>query len=329
MTLQQLRYFVAIADSGLNITLAAERVHATQPGLSKQLKQLEDELGMLLFTRRGKSLESITDGGNQVLASARAMLAEAGNIRALAANLRQEAGGELRIATTHTQARFLLPSALAEVKRRYPDVVVRLTPAGDAEVLPLLVEGEADLAIVSTVGPPPSGGLAVPLYRWERVLIVPKGHALAASGQGPTLTQLAQHPLISYESSLRRGSSLRQVFMRAELEPRFALTARDADLITTYVRAGLGVGILAEMAFTAEDAQDLVALDIGTLLPSCTTWLVMARDRVQRDYALQLARALAPQLDVRDLRRALNGEPPERWPDPPHWRERAKASGPL
>ena len=324
MTLQQLRYLVAIADSGLNITLAAERVHATQPGMSKQLKQLEEELGLLLFARRGKSLESITAAGAQVLTAARAILAEAGNIRTLAANLRQEAGGELRIATTHTQARFVLPLALAAVKQRYPQVAVRLTPAGDAEVLPLLAEGAADLAIVSSVGAAPSGGLALPLYRWDRVVLVPRAHPLAALGRAPELAELAEHPLISYESSLREGSSLRQMFTARGLSPRFALTARDADLIRTYVRAGLGVGILAEMALTPEDAIDLCALATDDLLPQCTAWLVFARDRVQRDYALELIKALAPQFDLRDVRRALKGELPASWPAPPHWRERRK-----
>ncbi|MDQ3230128.1 MAG: LysR substrate-binding domain-containing protein, partial [Pseudomonadota bacterium] len=194
MTLTQLRYFAAIADSNLNITLASERVHATQPGISKQLKQLEDELGFLLFSRKGRSLDALTPAGEQVLAHARRLLVEAGNIRAYAANQRGDDQGSLVLATTHTQARFVLPPAIAQVKHAYPQVSVQLQPAADGEVLSLLARGEADLAIISTAGEPPSGGIAVPLFRWQRVVLVPNAHTLASATVAPTLAQLAQHP---------------------------------------------------------------------------------------------------------------------------------------
>ena len=173
MTLTQLRYLVAIADSGLNITLAAERVHATQPGLSKQLKQLEDELGFQLFTRKGRSLEAIAPAGERVLMHARRILEEASNIRAYAANERGQHSGRLVLATTHTQARFVLPEVIAAVKREFPQVSVHLQAAADGEVLEQLARGEADLAVISTAGGEPEGGVAVPLYRWRRVVLVP------------------------------------------------------------------------------------------------------------------------------------------------------------
>lgn len=323
MTLVQLRCIVAIADSRLNITLAAARVHATQPGLSKQLRQLEDELGFQLFVRRGRSLEAVTPQGAEVVARARTILAEAANIRALAANLRGERSGELSIATTHTQARFVLPAAVGELKKRFPSVGVRLRPHGDAQVMDLLGSGQVDLAIVSTAGSvPPAGGDAIPLFRWQRVVVVPRDHALATLGRAPRIHDLARHPLVSYESSLRADSSLRQAFEAAGLVPDFAFTARDADLIKTYVREGLGVGILAEMAVTPEDVTDLRLLDASGLLPECTTWLVLGRERVLRDYAVELVELVAPQVDRRDLRRLLAGEAPPQWPTPPTWRER-------
>jgi DNA-binding transcriptional LysR family regulator len=163
MTLTQLRYLVAIADSGLNITLAAERVHATQPGLSKRLRQLEDELGFQLFVRRGKSLDAVTDAGQHVLERARIILAEAANIPAIAANLRNETHGELRIATTHTQARFALPAAIGALNRRYPQVSVHLQPGRDGEVLAQLEAGHVDLAVISTAGAPPPDRFAFAL----------------------------------------------------------------------------------------------------------------------------------------------------------------------
>ncbi len=322
MTLTQLRYIVAIADAGLNITLAAERVHATQPGLSKQLKQLEGELGFQLFLRKGKSLDAVTAAGQQVVARARTILAEAANIRALAANLRSDVQGELVIITTHTQSRFVLPTAIAGLKQRFPDVGVRLEPHGDAELMELLGKGEADIAIVSTAGGPPNADLAIPLFHWDRVVLVPREHPLAALGRAPRIDELAAHPLVSYESSLAAESSLRRAFAAAGFEPKLAVTARDADLIKTYVRAGLGVGILAEMALVEEDLVDLRVLPSDGLLPICTAWVVLRRDRVLRDYALDLIAALAPQIDRRDIVRVVRGAAPADWPEAPHWNER-------
>jgi LysR family transcriptional regulator, cys regulon transcriptional activator len=326
MTLTQLRYLVAISDAGLNITQAADQVHATQPGLSKQLKQLEEELGFQLFARKGKSLHTITPAGQQVIDRARIILAEARNIRAIAANLRGDDKGELSITTTHTQARFVLPSAIAALKQLYPAVGVHLKPLGDAQVMGLFERGQTDLAIISTTGMRPGDGLAVPLFRWRRAVVVPHGHPLAALNRALKLSDLDKQPLVSYESSLRPESSLRRAFAAANVVPSFAFTSRDADLIKTYVRAGLGVGIFAEMAYGVEDQRDLRELDAGGLFPECTTWLVLRRDRVLRAYAATLAELIAPQLDPRDLQRALTGEEPAQWPDPPYWRDLEKSA---
>jgi DNA-binding transcriptional LysR family regulator len=320
MTLTQLRYLIAIADSGLNITLAAERVHATQPGLSKQLKQLEDELGFQLFTRKGRSLESVAPAGERVLAHARRILEEAGNIRAYAANERGQHAGRLVLATTHTQARFVLPEIIAAVKREFPQVSVHLQAAADGEVLEQLARGEADLALISTAGSEPEGGVVVPLFRWRRVVLVPRAHPLAALDRAPTLVELAAYPLVSYESSNKPESSLRRAFIARGVEPQLAITARDADLIKTYVRTGLGVGVLAEMATGARDV-DLTVLPAPDELPECITWAVIPRARVLREYALALLHGIAPQLDRRDLRRVLEGNLEPRWPVAPTWRE--------
>ncbi len=321
MTLTQLRYFAAIVDSGLNITLAAERVHATQPGLSKQLKQLEEELGFLLFARKGRSLESITPSGVQVLAHARRLLAEAANIRSYAANQRRDGLGRLVLATTHTQARFVLPPAIAQLRKTYPRVSVHLLPSSEGDVLDLLARGESDFALISTAGEAPAGGIPVPLFRWKRVVLVPRSHPLARGGSAPSLAQLAAQPLVSYESSTRPDSSLRRAFATAGLEPQLSMTARDADLIKTYVRSGLGVGLLAEMAVDAREDTDLVALPAPDAIPECIAWAVLPRERVMRDYTLELLHALAPQIDTRDLQRVLAGNQEPDWPQPPAWSE--------
>ncbi|HDS1218830.1 LysR family transcriptional regulator [Stenotrophomonas maltophilia] len=318
MTLTQLRYLVAIADAELNITLAASRVHATQPGLSKQLKQLEDELGFLLFVRKGRSLESVTPAGTEVISRARAVLAEANNIRTYAANQRRESQGQLILTTTHTQARFVLPPAVAAIKQAYPQVSVHLQQAAEADALDRLNQGDADIAIISTAGGEPGDGIAVPLFRWRRLVVVPKGHPLDRAGRAPDLAALARQPLISYESSTRPNSSLQRAFAANGLVPDLALTALDADLIKTYVRTGLGVGLLAEMAVSSLD-EDLKAWPAPAPIAECIAWAVLPRDRVLRDYALELVHVLAPQIDPRDLRRVLDGNQVAAWPLPPTW----------
>jgi DNA-binding transcriptional LysR family regulator len=318
MTLTQLRYLVAIADSNFNITQAAERVHATQPGLSKQLKQLEDELGFQLFLRKGRSLEGVAPAGVKIIDSARKILAEAANIRSYAANERGEFSGRLLLATTHTQARYVLPKVIADVTRRYPQVSVDLFAAGDAEVLEKL--DEADFGLISTAGSTPqTSGSAVPLFRWQRVLLVPKAHPLAVKDQVPTLVELARYPLISYESSTLPESSLQRAFAAAGVMPQIAMTARDANLIKAYVRTGLGAGLLAEMAVNAREDDDLRVLQAPAELPECITWAVVPRGRVLREYALELLHGLAPHLDRHDLRRILEGNQAPNWAPSPRW----------
>lgn len=320
MTLTQLRYLIAIVDADLNITKAAERVFATQPGISKQLRQIEGELGFRVFEREGRKLTGITSGGAKVLERARTIVGEVDNIRTLAANLKGATEGELRIATTHTQARFVLPPAISSLAREFPDVMVRLLPGRESETVNLLESGEVDFALISTVGePPPGAAHAIPLYRWQRRVIVPKTHPLAKLGRQPSLDDLAAHPLVSYDSSRLPTSSLRQAFAGAGLEPQIACTAHDAELIKTYVRAGLGPGVLAEMAWQPEDAADLASYP-ATELPSCTAWLLLRQDILLRDFMLAFITNLAPQLKPRELHRMIDGDDGVEWPEAPWWR---------
>lgn len=320
MTLNQLRYLIAIVDAGLNITIAAERVHATQPGLSRQVKQLEDELGFLLFLRKGRSLTALTQAGEHVMVHARRLLDEAANIRALAANQRGERKGRLTLVTTHTQARYVLPDAIAATRREFPAVSIRLHPSDESEILAQLARGGDDFAIISTSGAVPGSGVPVPLFRWRRVVLVPADHPLARHARAPALRELSALPLVSYESSRRPESSLRRAFDSAKLPLQLAMTAHDADLIKTYVRAGIGVGILAEMAITP-DETDLCVLPAPAALPECVTWAVLPRGRVLRDFALHLLREIAPQIDPLELRRVVAGNAEPAWPEPPAWSE--------
>lgn len=319
MTLSQLRQLVAIVDSGLNITSAARHVHATQSGLSKQLKQLENELGTLLFVRRGRALESLTPDGVEIVERARRILSEADNIRTHAANQRGEVTGTLIIVSTHTQARFVLPPVVANLRQRYPGVHLRLEPAGDVEIGQRLRDCTADVGLLSSAGPPPDAGLAVPLFRWSRKVLVPRGHELSQLTSSPSLADLARYPLVSYESSRRARSSLRQAFSAEGLRPEIAVTARDADLIKTYVSAGLGVGILAEIGLGTADAAEFEILPAPPNLPDCIAWAMLPAERVARQYTVELILGIAPWLDRHDLRRALAGVPIEDWGRIPHW----------
>jgi DNA-binding transcriptional LysR family regulator len=274
-----------------------------------------------LFVRRGRSLQTVTVAGERVLEHARRVLGETANISSYAANERGDHAGRLLLATTHTQARYVLPPVIAAVKREFPEVNVDLQAAGDAEVLQALVRDDADLAMISSAGSVPQDGVAVPLFRWRRVLLMSRTHPLAGLDRAPTLSELSRHPLISYESSTRSDSSLQRAFSGAGVRPQIAMTARDANLIKTYVRAGLGAGLLAEMAIGPREDGDLRIIDAPPEIPECITWAVLPRGRVLREYALALLHGLAPQLDRRDLRRVLEGNLEPDWPEPPTWRQ--------
>jgi DNA-binding transcriptional LysR family regulator len=306
MTLIQLRALVAIVEAGLNVTIAASRLHATQPGLSKQLRQLEDELGFSLFLRRGRSFERLTPEGRQVLDRARAMLAEADAIRALSRGLKRDNGGSLTLVAAPTPARYALPAALSRLRERLPDVAIQVQPADRDAAIARLARGEADAAVVSTSGATRPSALAVPCWRWQRVLVVPRGHPLARAPR-PTLAGIAAHPLIGHESALRQGASLPRLFAQAGHAPRIGGSAHDAESIKAWVRAGLGVGVLSEMALEPVDT-DLVVLQLDHLLPPCTTWLALRTDRVLSVPVESLIGVLAPHVDRVAVRRWLAGD---------------------
>lgn len=308
MTLQQLRYLIAIADSGLNITLAAERVYATQPGISKQLKQLEDELGLRIFTRKGKSLDSITPAGQTIIERARVILREAANIKALAADSRADAKGAITIATTHTQARFVLPETLARFRQRYPDVSLHIAQESDADIVAKVKSGAVEFGFNSSTGAASEGLISLPAYRWQRVVLVPKDHPLSQLKRPLQIADLAKYPLVSYDSSVNADSSLNQAFRDQGLTPKFAITARDADVIKTYVRAGMGVGILAEMAVSRDDLNELVALPVPSAIPACVTWVLLRHNTLLRRYGRQLLEWLTPHINQQELEAIIAGQ---------------------
>lgn len=274
MTLRQLRYFVAIVDAGLNITLAAERVHATQPGISKQIKQLEGLFGFPLFRRKGKSLDALTPEGAQLLPRARIVVDGAQALRALSLELKGDQGQSLRIGASTTISHHLLPAILAAMKQRFVDLRVDLRTVQPTEALDALRKGALDVALFSTVvsAPPPQPAIA--LSRWRRIALVPEGHKWAKQKSPLTLKQLATQPLVTYDTARMASSSLLKAFQAQELEPKIALATSDAELIKTYVRKGLGVGIVAPLAFEPSVDAGLVPVAIEDALDECATWLL-------------------------------------------------------
>ncbi len=311
MTLKQLRYLISIVDCGLNITSAAERLYTSQPGISKQLKQLEAELGMQLFTRKGKSLAAITPAGNEVIERARRVLREVENITSLSREITGEQTGTLTIATTHTQARYVLPAVIQAFTERYPKVDLELHQGTSEQIAELVNTHQVDFAIASGSRKLFSNLKVLPIYHWHRIALVPKAHPLAREKKPLTLKTLAGYPLVTYVFSLTGESSFKQAFQAEGLDPRVAFTARDADIIKTYVRMGMGVGVIASMAFECPDQQDLKAIDAKGLFPQITTWLGFPKDMVLRSYMVDFIHLLAPHLSVRTIRAAASAETPE------------------
>lgn len=296
MTLQQLRYLLGIADSNLNITSAAEKLHTSQPGISKQLKLLEQELGIQLFTRKGKSLAAITPAGHEVIGRARRIMREVENIRSLASDLSSEQEGTLSIATTHTQARYVLPEVVQEFRSRYPNVSLELHQGTSEQIAELVDSNSVDFAIATGSYNLFPDLVLLPCYHWERIVVVPKGHPLALKTSKLTLNDLSEYPLVTYVFSLTGESSFKQAFSDEDLEPDVVFTARDADIIKTYVRMGMGVGVVAAMSWECQDKDDLVAIDAHGLFPQSTTWIGFRRDTVLRGYMVDFAELLAPHL---------------------------------
>ena len=294
MKLQQLRYLNAVAQNNLNISAAAERLYTSQPGVSKQLRLLEDELGLSLFQRSGRSLTAMTEAGARVLVHARRVLHEVENIRSLVADLRDGEEGVLAIATTHTQARYVLPEVISRFRERFPKVGIELHQGTAEQINALFAEGGADLAIASGDATPP-GAITFPCYRWRPVVVAPEDHPLARLGRAD-LEQLARYPLITYSFSSRPDSSLLRPFAGSELVPKVVLTARDADIIKTHVRLGLGVGIIAGMAFDPGADAGLRAIEIVPRFPEITTWVAVRRGMHLRSHARTFIEYFAPSL---------------------------------
>ena len=310
MNLQQLRFVQEAVRRNLNLTEAARALHTSQPGVSKAIRELESELGVDLFVRHGKRLTRITEPGQQMLASVEAILREVGNLKRIGEEHAGREAGTLSIATTHTQARYFLPGPVTELRRRYPQVQVVLHQGVPEQVARSLLTEVADIGLATEALATHEELITLPCYEWQHVLVVPRGHPLAAV-ERPTLEQLAAETLVLYHPTVTGRTRIDQAFARAHLVPKVALEAIDSDVIKTYVRLGLGVGIVAELAMRDETAQaggsDLDSVPLGHLFGSNVTRVAFKRGVYLRHFVLAFAELLAPRLNAALLARALKG----------------------
>jgi LysR family transcriptional regulator, cys regulon transcriptional activator len=303
MKFQQLRYLVAVHENGLNMTTAARHLHASQPGVSRQIALLEEELGFQLFERQGRSLVRTTEAGEDIIARASSILREMQNIRRTSSELANADGGTLSIATTHTQARYVLPTVIQAFRCKYPKVRLHIHQGTSEQIADMVERNLVDFAIATGSDDLFKPLVRLPVYRWNRVVVVPTGHALQRQGK-LTLKKLADFPIVTYEFSVSGQSSLPAIFEAAGLSLDVALTARDADVIKTYVRVGLGVGILASVAIDREADGDLAVLEASHLFESHTTWIGFRRGSVLRLYMYDFIELLAPHLPRKLVRKA-------------------------
>ncbi len=304
MKLQQLRYIVEVLNHNLNVSSTAESLFTSQPGISKQVRMLEDELGVQIFARSGKHLTQVTPAGEEVIAIANQILAQVDAIKAVAAEYNQPDQGRLSIATTHTQARYVLPSVITAFKQRYPKVTLHMHQGSPEHISEATAKGRADFAIATEALHLYQDLVMLPCYHWNRSIIVPREHALASAAK-VTINDLGKHPIVTYVHGFTGRSELDKAFNRAGLKPNVVFTATDADVIKTYVKMGLGVGVIATMAYDQVSDADLVAIPAEHLFAASTTKIGFRKGSFLRSYMYDFIEGFAPHLTRSRVEQAM------------------------
>lgn len=300
MKLHQLKYVHEVAQQGLNISAAAEALHTSQPGVSKQIQLLEEELGLQIFQRNGKRLVGITEPGRQILKLAAQVMFDMQNIKRVGDEFSRVETGTLTVATTHTQARYKLPSAVQQFIQMFPNVKLTIHQGNPSQVAAQVASGEADIGIATESISLDERLLTLPCYQWNRCLVMPSHHPLA-SQSNISLEDIGAYPLITYDFAFTGGTLVSKVFHDAGVTPNIVLTAIDADVIKTYVNLGLGIGLIANMAYDEKRDAPLVSVDCSHLFPDSTTYLGVRRDAFLRGYMLSFMQLLSPELDIKAL----------------------------
>ena len=304
MKLRQFEYVLEVVKNGMNVTAAADKLFTSQPGVSSQIKRLEEELGTIIFVRSGKHLNGLTPEGKLLVERFQLILDQVGNIRRLADDFSHPNSGLLSIATTHTQARYVLPDVISKFRNLYPNVQLQIHQGTPEQIASLTDSGEADVGIATEALELFENLILLPCYRWNRCVIVPKGHPLVAEA-ALTLQAIAQYPIITYVFGVADRSVINRAFKQQGLELNVVLTAADAEVIKTYVRSGLGIGVCARMAYDQERDSDLVALDVGNLFDPSITSLAIRKNAVLREYGYQFIQLFADHLSKSVVNQAL------------------------
>lgn len=308
MNFQQLRSVRETVRRGFNLTEVANVLHTSQPGVSRQIRELEEELGIELFVRAGKRLTGLTPPGAQVLPIIDRMLLDADNLRRAGDDYSRQSQGRLSIATTHSQARYALPPAVSEFRRHFPQVTLNLHQGSPRQVAEMLLTGEADIGIATEALARYDELVALPCYRWTHCVVVPPDHELN-DGQPLTLERMARHPIVTYDAGYTGRTHIDEAFGRAGLAPDIVLTAMDADVIKTYVELGLGIGIVASIAYEEDRDLALRAIDARHLFAMNMTRLAVRRGTHLRSYVYNFIESFAPPLNRGVVTRALAADP--------------------
>ncbi|MEY4712702.1 MAG: putative transcriptional regulator CysB (Cys regulon transcriptional activator), LysR family [Pseudomonadota bacterium] len=307
MNLHQFRFVQEAARRNLNLTEAAKALHTSQPGVSKAIIELEEELGVEIFARHGKRLKRITEPGQHVLRSIEVIMREVGNLKRIGEQFSAQDSGTLSIATTHTQARYVLPTPVAKLREAYPKVNISLHQGSPDQVARMVLDEVAEVGIATESLADYPELVTLPCYEWQHVLVMPAGHPLAAKDR-ITLEDLAAEPIITYHPSFTGRTRIDAAFAQKKLQPRIALEAIDSDVIKTYVRLGLGVGIVAEMAVREDGSNaDLVVRPLGALFGQNVARIAFKRSAYLRNFVLQFAELLSDRLDRNLIAKALSG----------------------
>lgn len=308
MNLHQFRFVQEAARRNLNLTEAAKALHTSQPGVSKAIIELEEELGVEIFARHGKRLKRITEPGQHVLRSIELIMREVGNLKRIGEEFSKQDAGTLSIATTHTQARYVLPEPVALLRRRYPKVHVSLHQGNPEQVAQMLIEEAADVGLATESLSKYDELITLPCYEWQHVVVMPAAHPLAQV-ERPTLEQLAAEPLVTYHPSFTGRTRIDAAFAQRRLKPNVVLEAIDSDVIKTYVKLGLGIGIVAEMA-VKDDAPggELVWRPAGHLFGQNVSRVAFKRGAYLRNFVYTFAELLSDRLTRALIARAMAGE---------------------
>ena len=306
MNLHQFRFVQEAARRNLNLTEAAKALHTSQPGVSKAIIELEEELGIDIFARHGKRLKRITEPGQQVLRSIEIIMREVGNLKRIGDQYSAQDSGTLSIATTHTQARYVLPTPVARLREHYPKVTVSLHQATPAEVARMVIDEQADLGMATESLADYPELVTLPCYEWQHVLVMPHQHPLAQK-ERINLEDIAAEPLITYHPSFTGRGKIDSAMAARQLTPKIVLEAIDSDVIKTYVRLGLGIGIVAEMAMRDDPIKDLAVRPMGHLFGESVARVAFKRGAYMRNFVYKFAELISDRLNRDLLGRAMVG----------------------